>query len=776
MPPMSEANGPDKSLLRWQEGGELYEAEERVLKAFREDWKTGEGLVVEDGRMIFAVPPEGSSAPEKPAEEHIADDWQGAILRAEFLRDLFLGNYGKFDPRLIEISRAWIEGRLDLDYCESRLPLAFARCIFSDGISLWNAIIPEVQLPGCEVRSSLFAQDAKVSSNVYLLGGFKSAGAVDLNGADIGGQLACSGGHFEEGLKAQNLKTGSSVFLRDGFKSAGAVDLNGADIGGQLDCSGGHFEEGLTAQSLKTGRDVFLSDGFKSAGAVVLLGADIGGHLACSGGHFEEGLTAQNLKTGADVFLGDGFKANGEVSLSGADIGGRLSCSGGHFEEGLTAPNLKTGSSVFLRDGFKSAGVVDLNGADIGGQLACRGGHFEEGLTAPNLKTGKDVFLSDGFKSAGAVDLNGADIGGQLSCSGGHFEGGLTAQSLKTGSSVFLSDGFKSAGAVDLHGADIGGQLDCSGGHFEEGLKAQNLKTGQSVFLSDGFKSAGAVVLNGADIGGQLDCSGGHFEGGIILNDAEVRRVLRLSDLRERPLIGFADGFRYQAIEFTGDGLNWEKGLDWVKAMTKLSNFSPQPYEQLMSVYRRMGHTNWARNIGFALEERRSKEFKGWRSLAWRAWYGVLRWTIGYGYRPFGFVAWALGLMAAGFLLFSNGHDGVVCGKSGVVPKYASLLEAPLCRANEWIPSDGEALASESWMRNRKPPPDYLPLDPFVYSLEATFPVLSLGQLEKWHPSNGLLLRVRWVWSLVGTLLLAILALFGAGVLGPRWRSGDEGE
>jgi len=592
---MSEANGPDKSLLRWQEGGELYEAEERLLKAFREGWKTGEGLAVEDGRMIFAVPPEGSSAPEKPAEGHTADDWQGAILRAEFLRDLFLGNYGKFDPRLIEISRAWIEGRLDLDYCESRLPLAFARCIFSDGISLRNAIIPELALSGCEVRSSLLAQDAKVSSNVYLLGGFKSAGAVDLNGADIGGQLACSGGHFEEGLKAQNLKTGKDVFLRDGFKSAGAVDLNGADIGGQLDCSGGHFEEGLKAQNLKTGEDVFLRAGFKSAGAVV------------------------------------------------------------------------------------------------------------------------------------------------------------------------------------LNGADIGGQLDCSGGHFEEGLKAQNLKTGQSVFLSDGFKSAGAVDLNGADIGGQLDCSGGHFEGGIILNDAEVRRVLRLSDLRERPLIGFADGFRYQAIEFTGDGLNWEKGLDWVKAMTKLSNFSPQPYEQLMSVYRRMGHTNWARNIGFALEERRSKEFKGWRSLAWRAWYGVLRWTIGYGYRPFGFVAWALGLMAAGFLLFSNGHDGVVCGKNGVVPKYASLLEAPLCRANEWIPSDGEALASESWMRNRKPPPDYLPLDPFVYSLEATFPVLSLGQLEKWHPSNGFLLRVRWVWSLVGTLLLAILALFGAGVLGPRWRSGDEG-
>ena len=103
---MSEANGPDKSLLRWQESELEEETEKRVLEAFREGWKTGEGLKVEAGRRTFVVPPEDSSVPEKPAEGHTKDDWQGAILRAEFLRDLFLGNYGEFDPRLIEISRA----------------------------------------------------------------------------------------------------------------------------------------------------------------------------------------------------------------------------------------------------------------------------------------------------------------------------------------------------------------------------------------------------------------------------------------------------------------------------------------------------------------------------------------------------------------------------------------------------------------------------------------------------------------------------------------------
>jgi len=625
MPPMSEANGPDKSLLRWQEGGELYEAEERVLKVFREGWKTGEGLVVEDGRMIFAVPPEGSSAPEKPAEEHTADDWQGAILRAEFLRDLFLGNYGKFDPRLIMISFAWIEGRLDLNYCESRLPLAFSRCIFSDGISLRNSIIPELQLPGCEVRESRFialdAQGAKVSSDVFLDDGFKADGVVSLVGAEVGGQLSCSGGRFEEGLDATNLKTSSAVFMDSRL------------VEGQV-----------------------LA--FESNGEVILRSAEIGGQLICSGGRFKEGLNAGGLKTSSAVFMDSEIAADGQVLA------------------------------------FESDGEVSLFGAEIGGILICRGGRFGKGLNAEGLKTSSDVLMDS------------------------------------------------------IQGDD-----------------------GQVLV----FESNGGVKLQSAKIDGKLDLGGAKF-GRIILNDAEVRRALRLSDLGQWQVD--ADGFRYRALEIGSIGDSKEgpgPGLKWVAAMSPPSKFSPQHYEHLMSTYRRSGHTNWARKVGFALEERRSKEFKGWRSLAWRAWYGVLKWTIGYGYRPLGFVVWALGLMAAGFLLFSNGHDGVVCGKSGVVPKYASLLEAPLCRANEWIPSDGEALASESWMRNRKPPPDYLPLDPFVYSLEATFPVLSLGQLEKWHPSNGFLLRVRWVWSLVGTLLLAILALFGAGVLGPRWRSGDEG-
>ncbi|MDD9801908.1 MAG: hypothetical protein OXU53_05035 [Deltaproteobacteria bacterium] len=705
---MNEDSVPHNPLLRWQED-DLNEAEKKVLTAFREGWKADgwQGEVV--------VSSEDSSAPEKPAEGHTADDWQDATLRASFVRDLFLGNYGKFDPRPIVISRAWIEGQLNLDYCEIRFPLAFFQCIFSDGISLRNSIIPELGLSGCEVRRSLFAQESKVTSNVFLGDGFKANGTVYLHGASIGGQLACENGHFKKSLSAQSLKTGESVFLTNGFNSTGVVYLNGANIGGQLVCKGGHFKKGLSARSLKTNKGVLLRPGFESTGV---------------------------------------------VDLQDANIGGQLECDGGRFEEGLNAQKLKTGESVFLRNDFRSTGLVDLQGANIGGELACEDGHFKKGLNAQSLKTGKDMFLRYGFESTGVVDLQGANIGGQLDCEGGHFKEDLNAQGLRTGADVFLRHGFESTGMVDLHGANIGGQLDCMGGHFKEALNARILKVGADVFLGGGFESSGIVNLFGAEINGSLDLGGATND--VMLDNAKVHGALR--DLKEWPRSCSANGFCYQAIEFSSDDRDWKVGLDWVAAITESSKFSPQPYEQLMSVYRRMGHTNWARNVGFALEKKRSKEFKGfWQWLTWRPWYGILRWTIGYGYKPFRFVPWALGLVMTGFFLFSSGH-------------YESVSKyAPACLENEWIPSEAEALESQSWRQDREPPPDYLPFNPLIYSLEATFPVLPLGQLEKWHPSNGFLLGVRWALTLIGTPLLAILALFGAGVLGPRWRSGDEG-
>ncbi|MDD9864315.1 MAG: hypothetical protein OXU54_07065 [Gammaproteobacteria bacterium] len=562
---MNEANKTAPSPRLSIQEGNLNDAEKQILHDFRHGWKK------EDCAVPLVVSPKGSSVPEKPAEEQSKKDWQGAILRGSFLRDLFLENYCELDPREILISRAWIEGELNLSYCESQLPIFFENCVFSEGIRLISATIPGLRLAGCKI------------------------------------------------------------------------------------CN------------LKNNR-------FK-----------------------DTAINAMHVKVTTGVFLGEGFNTKGEVWLDGANIGGLLSCRSGYFENGLSAQRIKTGESVFLNEEFKAKGEVLLHGADIGGQLSCSGGHFENGLRAQSIKTDESVFLDEGFKAMGEVRLNGADIGRLLDCSDGHFENGINAMYISVKFSLILY-GANIKGKVSLDNAEVGGEF-------------QNMKTWSS----------------------ENSCS--------------------------------TDGFRYQKINnYDDDGDDWKAGLRWLEHLrtSDKGNFFPQPYQQLMNAYHYMGHTNWAREIGFKLEKARSKEFK--RGGLWYFWYFILRGTIGYGYRPFRFLWCAIALLLLGWLVFSIGHDGIVSLPNEKVPAF---LE------NEWISSDRVAQADLIAEKGKKPM-DYPPFNPFIYSLEATFPVLPLGQLDKWHPSNDWIRGIRYLWTVIGSMLLAILILFGVGALGPRWKGDDD--
>ena len=117
----------------------------------------------------------------------------------------------------------------------------------------------------------------------------------------------------------------------------------GAQIGGQLDCSGGSFtnekDPALSAGRINVKGSVFLSssddaDGnpvpFVAKGEVNLNGAQIDGKLDSSGGHFDnpdgDSLSANRATIKSSVLPQNGFFANGRVHLQGAQIGGDLSC------------------------------------------------------------------------------------------------------------------------------------------------------------------------------------------------------------------------------------------------------------------------------------------------------------------------------------------------------------------------------------------------------------------------------------------------------------------
>ena len=694
-----------------------------------------------------------------PAEEKVlaafrADNkptvWvKGEAVRGCFLRWLFLGEDDKkAGYRGTVIVGAIISDVLNMEFCETRFPVRFHGCSFAQEIKLQQLTCPELGFGGCTLKKGIDALRAKVGGGVNLTK-VNAMDQVSLSGANIGGQLDCTGGSFQNkngnALNAQNIKVVADVFLGGEFNAVGAVSLSGADIGGQLDCAGGSFQnergDALNAQGMKVAETVFLGGGFNAEGMVSLASADIGGQLSCTGGSFQNkrgvALNAQNIRVASDVFLGGGFNAEGEVRLSGADIGGQFDCAGGSFQnergDALNAQNIKVASEVFLRDKFNAVGAVSLSGADIGGQLNCTGGSFQnergDALNAQGIKVAEDVFLGGGFNAEGEVRLSSADIGGQLACAGGSFqnEGGnaLVTQNIKVTEDVFLCDEFRAVGVVSLAGTEVGQDL--------------ILRKCEFTHLS----------LAGANVSGEFQ------------DDADV-----YEDDKGNDIVLNIDGFRYQR-------LNAVKGrvkdrLKWVGLMSQGDEFRPQPYEQLMKVYREMGHMNWARMVGFALEKKRHKqlglnrEYKRFPLLGcgWWLWYWVLRGTIGYGYKPFGYLTfWLILLVVGGLTLFS-----------GILPCPDSYrTESAPCHC--MAPSDAEVLLSEDWKIDGKIPKDYPNFNFVYYAVEAALPVLPLGQTENWHPKTW---WVRWVQgaiTIIGALILAILASYGVGVLGPRWKN-----
>jgi hypothetical protein len=100
---------------------------------------------------------------------------------------------------------------------------------------------------------ALNADGINVKGNVFLTKRFTAKGEVRLPGAQIGGTLDCSDGAFanpsqkdleESGraLSAYRIIVKSAVFFSDGFTADGAVDLEGAQIGGPFNCRNGNFQ------------------------------------------------------------------------------------------------------------------------------------------------------------------------------------------------------------------------------------------------------------------------------------------------------------------------------------------------------------------------------------------------------------------------------------------------------------------------------------------------------------------------------------------------------
>jgi hypothetical protein len=220
---------------------------------------------------------------------------------------------------------------------------------------------------------------------------------------------------------------------------------------------------------------------------------------------------------------------------------------------------------------------------------------------------------------------------------------------------------------VRLPGAHISGRLGGTEAVFTnpdgEALNADKLVVDSAMFLGKA-RCTGEVRLLGAHISGQLDCPEAVFTNpdGLAIN-LEHASVAQTVWMRPASLAGaldlaharvgvwhderktwasriWLDGFVYDTIDASDATVD-----DRLRSWLPRNSYLPQPYEQLAGVYRREGNEQGARAVAIGKQRARRAEHRSWW-IRWpsRAWSAVLRWTIGYGYRP------ALALIPLGFL------------------------------------------------------------------------------------------------------------------------------
>ncbi len=128
-------------------------------------------------------------------------------------------------------------------------------------------------------------------------------------------------------LNAQGLSVGQGLFIPT-LTAAGTVDVNAAEIGGQLDCTDATLDgkggKALNAQGVTVGQSLFLSN-LTATGTVDVTGAQIGGQLSCTGARLDgkggDALNAQRLRVTQGLIFRALRAVSGQIDLTAAQVG-----------------------------------------------------------------------------------------------------------------------------------------------------------------------------------------------------------------------------------------------------------------------------------------------------------------------------------------------------------------------------------------------------------------------------------------------------------------------
>ncbi len=390
------------------------------------------------------------------------------------------------------------------------------------------------------------------------------------------------------------------------------------------------------------------------------------------------------------------------------------------------------------------------------------------GINAQGVVLEADLFLRDVI-ATGSINLAGARIGGQLSCKEATLNGmggdALNGQGAEVTADLILH-GVTALGRIQLIGAKVGGQLDLQdaklSGSSQKGkhgtaLTMQRARVDGSFFWKNVTVLSGSVSVASAHVGDLVDNSK-KWPADIVLN-----------------------GFTYDRLQTVG--IRAKDRIPWLEKGSGVDdNFTPQPYTQLAKVLREMGHFGQAREVLFERQKRLAAEqyWRGYRKnknkylfplekplkdVQFLARWGfdlLLRWVVGYGYKPLNAVVCLVILfLTATALAHAVWEEGSFAPNSDVIlvsDGWQKALEADCLP-----PAQGcDPNPAATWSNDPQRGLDWDSFNRYGYAADLVIPVLDLGQTDAWAPSKdrgpwGLMLWWgRWVLIAVGWIVTAL--------------------
>ena len=323
----------------------------------------------------------------------------------------------------------------------------------------------------------------------------------------------------------------------------------------------------------------------------------------------------------------------------------------------------------------------------------------------------------------------------------------IVAIGLVVSGSVIMNRGFHAEGEIDLVGAKIDGDLDLMDATILHGnafggwaivadnLKATNVWLSASWWAHKGFRAEGTVSFPGAMITGDFGAYGAEFTAGqeheeaLNLQRATVGGRLTLGNVdkvpqeatQQNPLPfevhrGLIDlrGTRCHTFEESDwrnevllDGFTYESTERQWEAKTRIPwlerdrSGATQPYYQLARYFDAIGKSADARQVRIALEKNLYSQDDNPIKF--------LKKSIGYGYRPENALIGIVAACVIGWIVNRRSH-----------------------RMGLMVPSDKDA--AETLRSTGNLPPQYPRFHPLIASVEHTFPLIKLGQADKWQP------------------------------------------